>query len=293
MLYWAGKRFYHVRPAYEVHRSWPLDFEWGRISWNAVNGYLADVAPLLGLGGWVALAAIGALGAWYAMRRQWKPALAALCALVMLVLVFGVNKVHDGLPTVFYSWSRMFLAYPLLLGVLLARFAWAPRRYWAVLLPVGALAFIALKWRELPDAVARETAVGANTNVHVASIGELRGHCGALRAVASEQRAGLVVLGWHPLKHLTAYACPCLEPGYPETVEPALDRRAWKLVELAPRVEPTVLFACFLPEDFAWRMRENSAIRVASEAPLTFVLGGNADRTDTLLARLRMPLRPH
>jgi hypothetical protein len=66
---------------------------------------------------------------------------------------------------------------------------------------------------------------------------------------ARTHKAGLVVIGWGPWKHLVNYACPCLDPAFPETLEPQLDRRTWKLRAGAPQVVPAVLFACFMPHD--------------------------------------------
>jgi hypothetical protein len=121
LLHHWGGRFYDARPHYQVHHPWELSFDTASITWVALRNYLADLAPVVwGEGGVVYLALLALFLLLVAYDRL-KAALALLSGLLLLLLSFGINKVHNGIPSVFYPWSRMFLGIPVLMALFATR----------------------------------------------------------------------------------------------------------------------------------------------------------------------------
>lgn len=293
LLYYAGKWFYDLHPTYEVHFPWKLSFKSDDIEWARVDGYLGDVLPFFWGRGSALLVLGGSLMLILMYRRRWHESAALLLGLLMILASFGVNKVHDGIASIFYPWARMFLAVPFLLAVFASR---AKLRLKGILLyvtPAVALAFVGLKRDAMMTIVQGEMAPEREKNLAVLPVAELRQRCPAIADVARKNEARLLVIGWGSMKHMDAYACPCLEEGFPLTVEPELDRRTWHLRAIAGSKPATVLFSDYPDEVMQGLSSRTPAVRLVSRDPLLYVLKGNMARMDTLLGGLGMGLRPY
>jgi hypothetical protein len=291
VLYYLGHRFYELRPHYQVHFPWPLSFKSESIRWSSISQYLDDVAPFLWGKGPVVLLLLGMLAVGFGIRRQWKPLAAVLAGTALLVISFGVNKVHDGIPSVFYPWSRMFLGVPFLIALLAAQ--WKGRLLWqaALAMPLLAGGFLAFKGATLSQSIERQLDPHQEKNLFVMEVAKLKEHCASIAEVAKAQHAELVVVGTHPTKHLTNYGCPCLQAEFPETLEPQLDRRTWHLQTYAPKVVPTVLFAGYWEETFAEQLKLHPGLVKVNQEPLLYVLKGNTLPTMVLLDSLNLSMR--
>lgn len=117
MIYYLCSRFYVLHPETIVHQSWPLDISPGRIRPAEWNTFFDDVIPVFWKLGWLLLPLLLFIG--WLLLRQGKKAIAAGMFFAVALLFFSlmINKVHDGVPSVFYSRGRMFLAVPFLVAV--------------------------------------------------------------------------------------------------------------------------------------------------------------------------------
>ena len=293
MIFYLGQRFHELHPHYQVHNTWALDFSVDQISVFAMHTYMAYVTPLFWGKGLFVLVLLGMLIAGLAMARQWKAAIALLVGAMLLVASFGIVKVHDGIPSVFYSWSRMFLGVPLLFALFLARSSIRSIGPFVSLIPIVAGCFFTLKCFSLSSAIELQVAADMEKNLFVIEVVALERHCDRIHKVARTHRADLVVIGWDPTKHVTNYGCACLRPGFPNTMEPELDRRTWKLHELGPMVVPNVLFAGFTNASFPKKLLGAPEFQSVSQEPLLFLLQGNAMSTSSLMDSLGFDMRPH
>jgi hypothetical protein len=274
LLGYAAKRFYRVHPEHVVHQDWPLDFDPRRISFQAIDELLGQVTPIFWGHGVVLVLILLGLAAWTWSRRQRPVALFLALSTMLLIGSLGVNKVNDGMPTVFYSWSRMFIAAPVLAAMALALVPELLPR-WSILPLTGAVAaLLVIKVLLLPSVVDREVDPSRATNVHVMRVDDLKARCTMVEHVARSLQADLIVQGWLPTKHQMNYGCPCLIEDFPPTVQPELDRRTWKLRELRPRIIDHVLLDGFEAGAFADRMNGRMrAVEVPSAQDLVSIAG--------------------
>ncbi|MFZ1687621.1 MAG: hypothetical protein WAU70_09380 [Flavobacteriales bacterium] len=286
ILYYLGHHFYDVRPEYVVHSAWELSFSVRDIQWSNLR-FLDELSPFLWGKGWFVLILLILLGIALGLKRQWKPAIALVIGIALLVASFGLNKVHDGIPSVFMPWARMFLAVPVLLALFIAQLNVRPPQWAVALMPLLAAGFFGFKCVEQAAAVERQVRPHDGSNVEVDKVADLRRFCDHLGQVARTNEADLLVISWGIRKHLTNYGCPCLVPDFPRTINPVLDRRTWQLRATAAQVVPNVLFAGFVEKDFA-----GMPVEKVSQAPLLFLARGNKLRTDSLLSALSIALRP-
>ncbi len=115
--------FYRARPAYDVHGSPAFAFSWDRMVENL--GHLARYVPAYApeAARWWGLPvfALVGVGGWVVWSRRTVAATAAVAvALTMAVAVLGTAKANDGHPSIFFPYSRVYLALPWLVCVLAA-----------------------------------------------------------------------------------------------------------------------------------------------------------------------------
>lgn len=286
-------RYYDVHPHHEVHFPWPLSFDVDRLTWQTINSYLDQMTPLLwGKGPFVFLL-LCLLVWWFIRDHQWKPALALLVGTLFLLATFGVNKVHDGMSSVFFSWSRMFIGVPVLLAVFLSRSRLAGAWQVTPLAGMLALGFFLFKSQVLPHAVAIQVSPTKERNLYVEEVSIVEQRCARIAEAAKRYDVGLVVVGYDAAKHLTAYGCPCLHPDLPETIEPEIDRRTWKLQTLAPQRYENVMFASYGAPLHAGLGSTLPPMEQVSMDPMLFLLKGNVLPVDALLDSLHIGMRPH
>lgn len=290
LIQWA-QRFYSEHPNHVQHHAWELQYDLAQISWSCLR-YLDEVSPLLWGKGWWVLVLFVTLALALGRFSEKRSMIALAAAVLLLVASFGVNKVHDGIPSVFYPWARMFIAVPFLLALFAARIAVPQSRWLLMALPLLSAGFFVHKCIVQADAVERQLNHQRATNKEVAEVADLHRQCVRIASVAHAQRAALVVTTWGPRKHLINYGCPCLVADFPHTLNPELDRRTWHLHDESEKQVSTVMFSGFDEGMLRiWRAKFPD-MKCASENPYLIVLSGNTLRTDTLLRRMGMGIRP-
>ncbi|MBK8499120.1 MAG: hypothetical protein IPL52_09945 [Flavobacteriales bacterium] len=292
ILCYLAHRFYDLRPHYQVHFLPALEYKFDDIHWDDLK-YMDEVSPLLWGKGSFVFVILALMAVAFGVCRQWKPAIAALSGIVLLVAAFGFNKVHDGMASVFFPWARMFLAVPFLIALLATQFKGRSPWWAVVLVPMLAAGFFGYKCIAQAAAVERQVSLLQTANVEVVEVRELKRQCERIAQVAWANQSRLVVINWGRNKHLTNYGCSCLVPNFPGTMEPGLDRRTWWLQDIAAQVVPNVLFAGFGEGAFASTSPLDLRIEAVSNEPRLYLLKSNTLRTDSLLEDLRLGLRPH
>jgi hypothetical protein len=294
MIWFFAQRFYQLHPEYIVHPAWNLDYDLGRIRpavWNSVFGYVIPVFWNLALLLFPMLIALCVM----LFRQQEKAAAWGLAAgIAFIFFSLGINKIHDGYDTVFYSSARMFIAIPLLFALFISKLNISKIRpvVFQLLLLVPLCVFV-VKFIIAPAAVHREVGEKTEHNMYVEDISVLRARCAAIRSIAEKNNVTLVVAGKHFTKHLVAYGCPCLEEKLPPVIEPELDRRTWLLKEEEDKVKENVLFISFTGDNLTARMKNYPGLLRLSADPLVLMLKDNKLKTGALLDSLGIPMRKH
>lgn len=292
IFYRWSRGFYLERPAFVVHPDPDLTYHVPDIRWDDV-AYLDNVSPLLwGKGLFVFIILLGFI-TWFGARRRWSEVLALTATLLLIIVSFGVRKIHNGTTGVFFPYARMFMAVPFLLMLFVAQLKVrnSMAALWAM--PMLAATFLGYKCIVQHAAIERQLDPRIDEKVEMAAVADLHAYCARMGRVAAAVKADVIVLSWPRYKHMSNYGCPCLIPGFPITLEHALDRRTWLLRDMAARVVPRVLLTGMGSDHFA-RLRHvvPPAERVEQDT-LFFLVRNDSMRFGPLLDSLGVGLRAH
>lgn len=254
--------FYHLNPAHVVYGPGlppVFAFDLGLFRDNVLNGarYLGDVAPALPGGVALGLLVFG-LTLWGLARAGAAACVVALLAGALLTLgSLGLERLHGGSESIWWPWSRNYLAVPLLVCTGLV---WLERAFAGALdtrvrlravgiVGVLAVAFFVLRVATLDAEIERNLYVKNPVGVKAWSAEKIERRCAALEDVAARHDAELVVFR---SKHkILAYACEPLLEGRVKTLlirRRVAERRTWRLREEAERPARRAILYNFSPD---------------------------------------------
>lgn len=108
--------FYNVlHPGYNSYVK--AKFDWNEDRIKDITDHLNDW--LFGQSAGILLAAL-MLMLLFVLRKQWLQAAVLLTTMLLLYLSFGLERVHDGTPSIFYSRSRFYVFIPMLFAVFIS-----------------------------------------------------------------------------------------------------------------------------------------------------------------------------
>lgn len=190
---------------------------------------------------------------------------------ICMILALGILKVHEGCTSVFFPKSRMFLALPLILGVLAAMVAKDIRigSTWMLACVVVLAASTVFKVIPIDSVIQRELVEQDCAYVREEPIALLRERCALVSKLAEDHHADLVVpIRWpgirvdhraHFQAHFTCYACPVLT-GFPPVYGAGYDRRTWLRNTYGGPAPGRVLFVGGDPNAWARAEAEHAGI---------------------------------
>ena len=281
-------QFYESNPHYIVHPL-VLHFSFQSLfeSFNNLDKYFNDLTPLFWKHGYVLPIGFVLLGLLAAYQKKWAFSIFFLSTISLVIITLGFDKVHDARDSVFYSFSRMYLALPasLALGV---SFVSINKQKW--LLPIMLLVFLAqgIKYWRL------ESTVNSNLSkpdhkVVVVHNEVLKDRCTQLQLLCEKHHVDLVVVKHHPLYDPITYGCPILELDFPKTLRPPFERRTWRLKEDEKIIYPTILF---ISEGYNL-CEQDSNIKMIDKDEFIYLLQNNQEKTLDLVNRLEIGTRAY
>ena len=197
----------------------------------------------------------------YFYRHNQRLFLVLLCLILLLLLSFFASKVREGSNWPFYSYSRMYLGLPLLLGMLLyfVKPLKKTRRYMLVILVLG---FSSYKLYTFPQAIARysdrQQWVGVHLE-HIDSVKELmrfyKAHC------KQEQCDTLIIANRFWMNTYLNYGGPAIDPDFPYTMETNSERRYRVREAMMNRVVPRFVYIS-AKYDLDRRLAQNTRLRL-------------------------------
>ena len=181
--------------------------------------------------------------------------------LLLLLATFFASKVREGSNWPFYSYSRMYLGIPLLLGMMMYWVAPLKKVYlWLLVLVVcGFTVFKALGFKtKIAEYADRKHWVG----VHLESVDSAlelmrfyKSHC------KTQHCDTLIIANRFWMNTFINYGGPAVDPDFPTTLETNSERRYKVREALLPRVIPRFVYvsACF---DFDQRLPEVKGFKI-------------------------------
>jgi hypothetical protein len=230
--------FYSTHPAYRFHPDpvFTYSFEDLLTAITHIGRYLDHLgfwflkAPI------VAILALAIPAAMLIASRRHSYALPATLALVLPLASFGLHKAADGSYSVFFAYTRLYIALPLLaaLLILLAQdvipLKWGNKATLAALL-ITALAAGSFAGRSLVMERDIRQAVAVNDAFPIIAADRLPRvleECRTIFRLVDSYAADLVV---YAVNSTLPYACGTLAYGTFATLNPAYERRSWRLLE--------------------------------------------------------------
>jgi hypothetical protein len=224
--------FYASHPAYKFHPDWLLKFAWSDFvdGLSHLSRHWGDLSPVPALPWLNAAIVLGAAVA-LVVSRRWLLAAALLGVLAVAFGSLGINKVHDGSDSVFFSYTRMYLGLPLLsaLALMLASESLPQQLGRAATIAILVLLGSGALYRQvtLKSDVERALARPVRAMSPVAAK-QLVAECRQLDRLA--RREGVKWI-FDIANNRRSYGCSALSYGRLNFLFPLYERRTWLLQE--------------------------------------------------------------
>jgi hypothetical protein len=286
------KWFYYYHPESALHTGHDLYLDPASFISGLKNlpDYFTGLAPFSDLAGFMIIPGI-LFCAWILYRKKvTRPALAYLLLFFFVVFCFFIKKVHDGTASVFFPYSRMFLALPLLAGLvtyfLEVRRVVIKENVKRVFIIVTILAFI-VKMIIMPERIARIVKINSGI-VDVARISRLKTRAQEIGIIARKNNAHLLV--FCRKNDLLDYSLPVLMEGSIQTIAPNYERRTWIMKEQMPQRRNENVVLCNEDPSLQQQLMNAGAVPVPGDTSLLIFYFKNRS-LEEFLGGMNMPFR--
>lgn len=198
--------------------------------------YFDLITPLFWRFGWVSLLMVIWIGWKLKKNGQTIRFYTVLILMIVLVFSFFANKVSDGRDSVYFSGTRMFLAYPVILLFILGWYFEvlnAKKRIITIgVLMVLAFVSFSVKLSTFNYFVHQQIKTKDFTVVGTTKVDDLKITCKNILLFGNNNVDLVVANSANSSDQLITYGCGCLMDDFPPTLQPNYDRRTWLLPEL-------------------------------------------------------------
>jgi hypothetical protein len=288
-LHFLINYFYVLNPYNDVHKI-VLHFSFNDIwlSIKKIDPFLNTMTPVFWKTGFLVLLAFVVISIWLFRKKEYNKALAVICIPAFIIFTLGINKVHDGTPSIFYSYARMYLAIPVLFAVSLSFLKPSNSKlfYIYLLLP---FVYLTYQVSQLNSVIEESLLPSNDDKVAVATVDKFTDECNHLQDICTAHKIDLVIIVNHPYCDFYDYGCTAVMPDFPKTIRPSYERRTWRFMEDENTVYKNILFV-----DIGRNASSNPGVleMLPNETGI-FVLKNNTKRTIDLFDQLPVPYRQY
>ncbi len=281
--------FYVLHPFNDVHKI-VLHFSFSNI-WigiKKIDPFLNTMSPVFWKTGFLVLFAFAIIGIFLFRKKEHSKAISVISIPVFVILTLGINKVHDGTLSIFYSYARMYLAIPVLLAVSLSFLKANNSKlfYIYLLLP---FVYLTYQVSQLNSVIEESLRPSNDDKVAVATVDKFTSECNHLQDICNTYKIDLVIIVNHPYCDFYDYGCTATMPNFPKTIRPSYERRTWRFIEDENTVYKNILFV-----DIGRNASSNQgALEMLPNETGLFVLKNNTKRTIDLFNQLPVPYRQY
>jgi hypothetical protein len=288
LIHGGAALFYIRHPNYNLHR-FGLEYSFSDL-WAAMR-HLDDFfnfnAPVTSSSGFLVLIYFLLIAFYYFKKGARKEALVTAFIPFLILFTFGFNKVNEGTSSLFFHYSRMFLAVPVLLAF--SAFLHPPvlsRKIHALLLLVP-LYFFVEHILTYPLIIQKRSQPGNEERVIIARTETILSDCKNLHYLCDALKVELFVISNHFYYDYYNYGCATCVEDFPKTLRPVYERRTYRLVEDEKCVYKTILIIDMkraLDKEFAF-------VKKIPNHPDLYLINNNSVYTMDLLKKLNIPCR--
>ena len=164
-------------------------------------------------------------------RNNKKAFFSFLLLLIILLFSFFSSKVNDGLMWPFYSYSRMYLGFPIIFYLFLLITDLNFKKWAAILIPV-VLLFVVYKEVNFKKTIAYHVQEKMWGHVELTSLKEIKRTLNIYKNFSDRYGVTDFIIVNHVWKDdLINYAGPAILDDFPHTFKPSFERRTWRIFE--------------------------------------------------------------
>jgi hypothetical protein len=273
--------FYQNNPNHTIH-SYKLQFSFADLLKGVSNldANFNQVTPLFWKNSFILLLLFFILGVLSFYKKRSSTGVFLISVPLLIVVALGINKVHDGYDSIFFSKSRMFLAFPVVIAFGLTLTKKINFRYQHFLFVIPAFLLI-FKVYTLEEKIIENTAPKSDHVIGIKKVEELKQNCEKLNNLAKEHNVDLIIIVNSYEHDFINYGCRICENDFPKTLRPSFERRTWRLEEDENKTYKTILIL-----DFKKKYKELEEIDYK-----TFLVKENKLKTMALLKQLNIECR--
>ncbi|MFY0643600.1 MAG: hypothetical protein JXR19_03970 [Bacteroidia bacterium] len=280
-IIYIGLQWFNTLHANEfVHKSWQIEWslDYFLKATNHLPEFFKGLFPVFYELGILILAAV-VLVAFKAIKSKNRSVIVASTSLLLFVLIsLGVNKVNDGTASVFFPYSRMYLALPyviLLLFILLEKRRNSFPSKWTLFI-IAILGIVGFTVEQLYASQRINRALTTNSDVvQLFQNSTLEEECLSLEKLMQQQNANLLVV----LSKADQYTFGCDALRRLKTVHPAYERRWWLVEEYRSfKLENVIVLDWH--QQLAEHFSQNQIVKIESHWPAYRII--NSEETVSL-----------
>ena len=239
--YWVN-HFYVGHPNYNLH-AFTLEYNFSLLvsAFTKLDLFFNDVAPFFWKSGFLVVILFILLAFLLVQIKEKAYALVTLLIPFMIIATLGINKIHDGSNSVFFSYSRMFLAIPLILAIVVSFFKNVKFPNWCYIYLIIPCCYFIFHLQTADLKIKDNLDFKRNPVVCLIKIDRILLKCKSLSNFCKENKVDLIVISDHFYFDFYNYGCSSCEENFPNTIRPNYERRTWRLLEDSDKVYSTVL----------------------------------------------------
>ncbi len=285
-LHFLSEYFYYTHPYFNLHIQ-SFDYSFIRL-FNALfhaGKYISYVTPLFWKHKWILFILIGIALFFLLKKKEYRKTIFLGSILMMMFFTLGLNKIQDGTGSVFFSYSRMFLAFPVFIAFFIAIIK-VKNDWIAISFLIIPILFFEIKSSILVSSIDKNVYT-MNHVIAVEKVPYLLDECEKIKSVSDKYNVNLIVISNHWDYDFINYGCPACTEGFPPTLRPAYERRTWRLIEDENKTYQNILII-----DTERKLDEQyKMVMKIPEMNGYYLIRDNPLRTMELLDSLMIPVR--
>ena len=285
-LHASVQYFYKVHPFYNLHPLW-MDYSLKALlkSLEHMDYFLNYNMPIMWSSGSLILLVFLLIAYVFWKQGNRNKSYAFMSVPFLILFTLGFEKVHQGTHSIFFHYSRMFLAIPILLSLGLS-FIHIKNK---LVLVIGVLSmsgyFFISHIPALEVAIESNEAYDKLNPVVSLKTSRLENDCSNLNTICKRHKIELVVFSQHFFEEPYAYGCGCINSEFPKTLRPVYERRTWRMLEDDTTIYKTLLLFD-LNRDFS-----KEFLGIKNIEKNLYLIESNTLTTFNLLDSLKIPYR--
>ncbi len=230
ILHLLIKNFYWIHPEYDLH-SLQMNYEFSNIFKGifSTDDLFHDVSPIFWNAHFLILPFFLISGIIFFIYKNKLAGMVCLLILALIIASFGMDKTYDGSHSVFFSYTRMYLAIPLLFALI---FYFIPVRSIIFTIFFGFTALTITSVKLLKREGLAKHLLDKPGMLPVIEYKRMKNDCINFKQLLDKYNVDIVLAKYHWMRDFYAYGCTVCIENFPTIIIPDYDRRVWLFKEV-------------------------------------------------------------